>query len=60
VSNVWITYPGAGDNHWKRWLIPDGPTRRHFLLVKGAILLWEGSISYQLVGEVMAHQGDDG
>jgi len=25
-----------------------------------ALALWERPVSYQLVGEVMAHQGDDG
>ncbi len=22
VSNTLVTYPREGDNHWKRWLIP--------------------------------------
>ena len=26
----------------------------------GNLLAWERPMSYQLVGEVMAHQGDDG
>jgi hypothetical protein len=26
VRNTWITYLLAGDNHWKRWLIPHKTT----------------------------------
>jgi hypothetical protein len=25
VSNVWVTYPSAGDNQGKLWLIPNSP-----------------------------------
>jgi hypothetical protein len=34
----------------------------HLLSVKRRLTLlqWEGVAGYQLVGEVMAHQGDDG
>ena len=29
------------------------------VVLKGATPVWEQAISYQLVGEVTAHQGDD-
>ncbi len=49
------TYPPDRDSCGKLQLIPDdvsGP--------KGVIPPEEGPTSYQLVGEVMAHQGYDG
>ncbi len=49
------TYPPNRDSCGKLQLIPDdvsGP--------KGVIPPEEGPTSYQLVGEVMAHQGYDG
>jgi len=59
VSNTWLTYPSAGDNHWKRWLIP------HTLIeVRGwmrkVLALREGAVAHQLVGRVKAYQGEDG
>jgi hypothetical protein len=59
VSNTWVTCPEEGDNHWKRWLIPHVVTRVRDLVIK-APALREGPMAYQLVGGVMAHQGDDG
>ncbi len=45
--------------------MPDGPSERHLSVGKGGdpfgdLLLGEEFTSYQLVGEVMAHQGFDG
>jgi hypothetical protein len=59
VSNTLVTCPRAGDNRWKRRLIP------HTLdsvrgLSRKAPALREGPAAHQLVGEVTAHQGDDG
>jgi hypothetical protein len=48
-----------GDNPRKRGLIPD----IHFLPHGGGwkdFLAWDGLAAYQLVGGVMAYQGDDG
>ena len=45
-----------GDNSWKRLLIPRMPRGER----DGNIPPREGLMSYQLVGEVTAHQGDDG
>jgi hypothetical protein len=39
--------------------MPDTLDRSHVWLRKGP-LLWDGLAAYQLVGEVTAHQGDDG
>ena len=42
--------------------MPDGPFWRHLRTGKRwrKLLLWEEVADYQLVGEVMAHQGYDG
>ena len=62
VSNVWAIYLLPWNNGWKRSLIPNEVEMRHLNsinvgdpergLAVGEELLW-----YQLVGEVMAHQG---
>ena len=58
MSNTSVTYPGEGDNRWKRRLIP------HRLCDSDdtgkAEALWEGLAAYQVVGGVKAHQADDG
>ena len=59
VSNAWVTCPKVGDNPGKPGLIP------HVDMPPGACLkairpLWDGPASHQLVGEVTAHQGNDG
>ncbi len=64
MSNTWITYPLAGDNHSKGWLIPHMSVESAGLTGKagdlfGELAPEEGSASHQLVGEVMAHQGKD-
>ena len=48
-----------GDNPRKRGLIPDTT----FWRMSGGgkvFLVWDGLAAYQLVGGVMAYQGDDG
>ena len=59
MSNTWATCPRLWDNPRKRELIPDTLSEPHDPLRK-APAVWEGPAAYQLVGEVMAHQGDDG
>jgi hypothetical protein len=51
-------YPGLWDSWPKGQVIPDDITALHGVVLKG-LPVWEQAISYQLVGEVMAHQGDD-
>ena len=60
VSNALVTCPEAGDNSSKGLLIPHnflGIRRRGRKVARS---LREGPASHQLVGEVTAHQGDDG
>ncbi len=61
VRNTWVTYLGVGDNSAKAGLIPDVVPQRMLGRLKMGILrnlsLGEGPASYQLVGEVTAHQG---
>ena len=59
VSNTWIIYLLVGDSHWKRWVIPHNIIFWEQDLIKD-LLLKDESALYQLVGEVMAHQGYDG
>ena len=59
MSNTSTICPWDGDNSWKRLLIPDGPERVKVGTRKG-LPPREESMSYQLVGEVTAHQGEDG
>jgi hypothetical protein len=60
VSNTWVTYPADWDNEWKHWLIPD--TLSEIKAIRKGSLgpLGEGLAAHQLVGEVKAHQGEDG
>ena len=58
VSNESLMYPGLWDSQSKDWVIPDDITLSHDRVLKGPPV-WEQAISYQLVGEVTAHQGDD-
>ena len=56
--NTLVTYLELVNNHWKRWLIHDiVPTVN---VGMKAFAAREGPMSYQLVGEVTAHQGYDG
>ena len=59
VSNTWVICPALWDKPGKLGLIPDIPHGLHGLWGK-AFAVWDGPAAYQLVGEVMAHQGDDG
>ena len=58
VSNESLTYPGLRDSRPKGRVIPDDIAAPHGVALKGPPV-WARAISYQLVGEVTAHQGDD-
>ena len=58
VSNESLMYPGLWDSRSKGRVIPDDISAPHGVDLKGPPV-WEQAISYQLVGEVTAHQGDD-
>ena len=53
-----MTYPKDEDNGWKQSLILDSLVLSKVQVKVPA--LWEGPAAYQLVGEVTAHQGEDG
>lgn len=55
---MWVTCPEDWDNLGKLRLIPDVASEASALATK-RISLRDGPASYQLVGEVTAHQGDD-
>ena len=60
VSNTWVIYPRVGDNTAKAVLIPDNIIWWHHRILKGSsqeLPIEEEPAAYQLVGEVMAHQG---
>jgi len=59
ASNAFLTYPKVRDSPGKPGLIPDDPAESYGSVGKG-LLPWDRGTSYQLVGEVMAHQGLDG
>ena len=64
MRNTWITYPrlgdsGGGNPFAKVPVIPDNPAISHDVAGK-VTAVWERFMSYQLVGEVTAHQGIDG
>ncbi len=60
VSNALVTCPEERDNSSKGLLIPHVVTGTRSPVTKGSNSLWEGPASHQLVGRVMAYQGDDG
>ena len=65
VSNAWVIFLWVRNNLPKGGLIPDETTFSKRTWLKAGILKIDLSplvkpASYQLVGEVMAHQGDDG
>ena len=61
MRNTWITNLLVRDNTGKLVLIPGVSKESSDFLEKGTQGLPEdGSASHQLVGEVMAHQGEDG
>ncbi len=55
VSNTWVIHPGVGNNDPKGSLIPHNPERG-----KVERSLKDGPAAHQVVGEVTAHQADDG
>jgi len=57
VSNTLVIYPILKHSSRKLGVIFDGLEKVKLLL---AVAVWEELRSYQLVGEVMAHQGYDG
>jgi hypothetical protein len=59
VSNTWATCPQLWDNSRKRVLIPNVDILPHGGLLK-VFSAEDGPAAYQLVGGVMAYQGDDG
>ena len=56
--NTLVTFPTIVNNSAKAVLIRDMTTVSRLLLKD--LSLWDGPMSYQLVGEVKAHQGYDG
>jgi hypothetical protein len=61
VRNTWITNPLVRDNAGKLALIPGVSAESSDSVEKGSQgSPGDGSASHQLVGEVMAHQGEDG
>jgi hypothetical protein len=59
VSNTWATCPRLRNNNGKPLLMPDNPCVPHGVQGK-APAVWDRPAPYQLVGGVMAYQGDDG
>ena len=62
VSNTWVIYPQVGNNTSKEVLIPNKAAGTYVPVVKvgdpvRGLTLKDKPASYQLVGEVMAHQG---
>ena len=60
VSNALVTCPKERDNSPKGLLIPHDVIRVKGLMSKWSNPLREGPASHQLVGRVMAYQGEDG
>ena len=60
VSITLVTCPEERDNSSKGLLIPHVIKRVRVFLMKGSNSLREGPAAHQLVGRVMAYQGDDG
>ena len=58
VSNTWATCPQLWDNPGKPGLIPDTTSTASFVVE--SFSAEDGPAAYQLVGGVMAYQGDDG
>ena len=61
VRNTWATCPEVGDSSPKGELIPHVARNLWFQSQsRGNLTLLDGPAAYQLVGEVTAHQGNDG
>jgi hypothetical protein len=59
VSNTWVICPALWDKPWKRGLIPD-MTHDRMVCVWKVPAVQDEPAAYQLVGGVVAYQGDDG
>ena len=59
VSNTWVTCPWLWDKPGKLGLIPD-MTRDCMVRAWKGLPAKDGLAAYQLVGGVVAYQGDDG
>ena len=59
ASNAYLTCPRVGDSSGKPLVIPDDNGIPHGRPFKD-LSLRDRDMSYQLVGEVTAHQGEDG
>ena len=59
MSNTWVICPALRDKPGKLGLIPDMTFGCMACGWKG-LLVQDGPAAYQLVGGVMAYQGDDG
>ena len=59
MSNAFLTYPEVRDSTGKLVVIPDNPVESYGSAGK-APAPWERGMSYQVVGEVTAHQALDG
>ena len=59
VSNTWVICPKLWDKPGKLGLIPNMTDTRMGVGGKRYGVVLDGLTAYQLVGEVMAHQGDD-
>lgn len=59
VSNTWVICPALWDKPWKRGLIPD-MTHGGISCVWKVPAVQDEPAAYQLVGGVVAYQGDDG
>ena len=64
MRNTWVICLEAWDNQPKGWLIPDKPTGSSEPEGKGGLCIQaitsDEPAAHQLVGGVMAHQGNDG
>ncbi len=60
VSNALVTCPEDRDNSSKELLIPNVFIEIRCSMKEWIYSLREGPASHQLVGKVMAYQGDDG
>ncbi len=64
MSNTWIIYPKDWDNLPKGGLIPDITSDGIIMKLKAGtfrgLSLLDESAAHQLVGRVMAYQGEDG
>ena len=59
MSNTWVICPALRDKPGKLGLIPD--MTFHRMVVGGKLfVVLDGLAAYQLVGGVVAYQGDDG